>query len=99
MAQLPKFQTNDQTLSLLQTKWTSILNPIIANPMTNMQVIENVTLINGATTINHLLQRQMQGWTILDVNAAATIYRSQPMNDTTITLTSNAACIIKLGVF
>ena len=85
--------------SLANTQWASVLNPIIANPMTNMMILKNIKLINGATTINHGLQQMMQGWVILDTNAAATIYRSQPLNDTTLTLTSNAVVTINLGVF
>lgn len=85
--------------SLQTTRWKSLLDPILANPLNNVSILENVALINGATTINHFLGRQMQGWFITDINGAATIYRSQPMNDKTLTLTSNAAVTVNLGVF
>ena len=48
---------------------------------------------------NHGLQQTMQGWMITDINAAATVYRSQPLNDKTLTLTSSAACTVDLVVF
>lgn len=82
-----------------QNKWSAVLNPIIANPMTNPRILTQISLINGSTTINHGLQRQLQGWIILDQNASAVIYRSQPFNDNTLTLTSNAAVVVTIGVF
>jgi hypothetical protein len=87
------------TLDLMQTRWASILNPFIKNPLNDVQIIENVQLKNGATTINHLLGRMQQGWFIVDINGAATIYRSQPLNTKTLTLTSNAAVMVNIGVF
>lgn len=97
--ELPKFKNNDTTFQLLQDKWASILNPLIANPLTQGNILKNITLKNGVTVINHLLARKMQGWAIVDQNAAATIYRSQPFNDQTLTLTSNAAVTINILVF
>lgn len=83
----------------MQTKWASELNPVLAIPFLNGIQLSQISLINGSTVINHRLQRMMQGWFITDINAAATIYRSQPFNPTTLTLTSSAAVIINLWVF
>lgn len=87
------------TDSLQQTRWKSILDPLLANPLNNISVLENVSLTTGANTINHLLGRMMQGWLILDIDGAATIYRSEPMSDITLTLTSSANVTVNLGVF
>lgn len=87
------------TDSLQQTRWKSILDPLLANPLNNISILEDVSLVTGANTINHLLGRMMQGWLILDINGAATIYRSEPMNDITLTLTSSANVTVNLGVF
>jgi hypothetical protein len=84
---------------LMQTKWASILNPIIASPTNNISILKNIQLKNGANMINHLLGKLPQGWLILDIDGAATIYRSQPFNDLILTLTSNAAVTVTLGVF
>lgn len=86
-------------LDLMQTRWASILNPFLRNPLNGMQIITGVSLGVGATAIDHLLGRMQQGWTILDVNGAATIYRSQPFNDKTLTLTSSAAVTVNIGVY
>lgn len=87
------------SLDLMQTRWASILNPLLANPINGIQVLSGVSLGVGATTLNHLLGQMQQGWMILDVNGAATIYRSQPFNDKTLTLTSSAAVIVNIGVY
>lgn len=79
--------------------WASQLNPIIASPLSSSRIIKNYPLINGVTIINHGLGRLMQGWFIVDITAAATIYRSQPLNGSTLILTSNAAVICDIGVF
>jgi hypothetical protein len=85
--------------NLANTRWASILNPIIANPLTNMNIIPNVVLKSGVNVINTGLQQIQQGWVILDQNAAASIYRSADFNKTTLTLTSSAAVTVSLGVF
>ena len=87
------------SFSDMLTKWASQLNPILANPITNPRLLPNIPLIVGTNTINHGLSQTQQGWYITDINAAATIYRSQPFNSNTLTLTSNAACIVDLVVF
>lgn len=96
---LPLFKNTDQTMQLLQTQWASQLNPLLAQPLSSSNVLKSVALINGVTVINHLLARTMQGWIVSDINGSATIYRSQPFNDKTLTLTSSAAVTVDLVVF
>ncbi len=79
--------------------WASRLNPIISNPLSSATILQNVVLISGVTIINHKLNRLMQGWFLVDVNGAATIYRSQPFNSSTLTLTSDAIVTASIGVF
>jgi hypothetical protein len=86
-------------LMQLATQWRAILNPVIANPLNNVSILQDIQLKNGVTTINHLLGQQQQGWFLVDIQGAATIYRSAPFNSTTLTLTSNAAVTVSIGVF
>ncbi len=86
-------------LDLMQTTWATELNPLLKNQLTQGILIPNVSLINGVTVINHLLSRQQVGYIITDINAAATIYRSQPLNTKTLTLTSNAAAVVSIWMF
>jgi len=96
---LPLQKTNLIDLSLLSTKWKSILDPLLTNPLSNVSILENVQLKTGNNVINHLLQRMQQGWFLTDIQAAATIYRSAPFNDLTLTLNSSANVTVNIGVF
>lgn len=87
------------TASLQTTRWKSLLDPILANPLNNVSILKNVSLVTGTNTINHLLGRTQQGWFLTDIDAAATIYRSAAFNDKTLTLTSSANCVVSIGVF
>lgn len=95
MAQLPK----KLPIEMMQDRWAGVLNPVLANPLNDVSILKDVVLINGATVINHLLGKTQQGWFLTDVNGAATIYRSAPFNGSTLTLTSNAAVTVSLGVY
>lgn len=83
----------------MQTKWKSILDALLGQEILDGNLLTNVALINGATVINHKLGRKMIGWMIVDQDSLASIYRSKPKNDTTLTLTSSAICNISLWVF
>lgn len=99
---LPIFLTQSRDLMLMQTKWKSILDILLGNPSLQTSILSDVPLINGTTTINHLLGQSLTGWRIIGINAAATIYDKQASNQTpnlTLILTSNAACVVTLEVF
>jgi hypothetical protein len=87
------------TASLQTTRWKSLLDPILQNPLNNVSILKNVSLVTGTNTINHLLGRVQQGWFFTDIDAAATIYRSAAFNDKTLTLTSSGNCTVSIGVF
>ena len=81
------------------TRWASILNPVLVNPMTNVSILLNVQLKVGANSIPHLLGQQQQGWFFVDKQAAGDAYRTAPFNDKTLTLTSTTAMTVDIGVF
>ncbi len=95
MSQLPLKSPSDIT----STRWKALLDPMLANPLNNASILNGVQLAIGATVINHKLGRPLQGWFILDIDGAATIYRSAPLNNLTLTLTSDAAVTVNIGVF
>lgn len=99
VSQLAQFQSDDQPFQLMQSSWAAAINPLLANPSLQCRLIKGVALINGVTVINHRLGRLQQGWRIVDIDGAAAIYRSQPLSDLTLTLTSNAAVTVSLEVF
>ena len=87
-------------LSTMQTRWKSDLDPLLANPLNGISILD-VILINGSNVINHKLGRTMQGWFPVDVQGPATIYRptTSPFNSLTLTLISSAAVAVSIGVF
>lgn len=97
---LPLFQkATDQNFSLMQTRWKSELDPILTNPLLEGVLLKNIALANGATVVNHFLGRVPLGYIIVDIDNVANIYRSQPFNDLSLTLASNAAVTVSLWVF
>lgn len=87
------------TFLQMMSTWAEQLNPLLANPLNNASVLENVNLVIGTNVINHKLGRVQQGWGIVDQQAVASIYRSEPFNATTLTLVSDAIVTVNLEVF
>lgn len=84
---------------LANPKWAAELNPIIQNPMSQIRFLQNVSLANGTTVLNHGLGRMQQGWIIVDIQGAADVYRNANFNSTTLSLHSSAAVTASIGVF
>lgn len=84
---------------LVDDQWANILNPIVTSPFNNSILIMGLKLLAGKNIINHGLGKLMIGWSLVDINGPATIYRSSPLNDKTIALTSTIAVTINLEVF
>jgi hypothetical protein len=97
MAKLAQKLSMDQ----LQTKWASQLNPVLANLLVQGQLLQDQSLINGTTTINHRLGRTLNGWFVVSPKASATVYEatSQPNPTLTLTLISSAALDCSIWVF
>lgn len=87
------------TWDIAQTRWATLIEPFLTNNLNSVNILQGISLINGVNTINHKLGRTQQGWFLTDINAAATIFRSEAFNTKTLTLTSNAACVVNIGVF
>lgn len=93
--QLPlKLQPDMQT-----TKWKSIIDPLLKNPLNNVTILKGIELAVGNNTISHKLGKKPQGWIIVDINAASTIYRYQESTDLFLYLNSSSIATISLGVF
>ncbi len=85
--------------SLQTTRWKSLLDPVLQNPLNNVGILKNVSLVTGQNSINHLLGRMQQGWLLLDIDSPATVYRSGAFNDKTLILTASGNCVVSIGVF
>ena len=85
---------------LAQTKWASILNPLLAIPFLKGNAVKDISLTaNTPKVINHLLQRMPQGWFLTDNVADADIWRSAALNSLTITLESSANTTISIWIY
>jgi hypothetical protein len=86
--------------NLMITKWASILNPLIANILTQGMFIPGITLTASTPlTINHKLGAMMNGYIICGQNANAVIWFTKPFNNLTLTLESSANVTISIWVF
>lgn len=83
----------------MQQLWKSQLDPLLANQLTQGQLLTGISLHMGENDINTLLSRKQVGWIIVDQTAAASIFRSRPFNSVTLTLNSSAPCTVNLWVF
>lgn len=99
---LPIFHGVSKDLSLLQTAWANIINPVVDLPLVQGLIIKNQALVNGSTVINHRLGRKLQGWIVVRQRAAASIYDTQDSNPSpnlTLTLVSDAVVSVDIYVF
>lgn len=84
----------------LLTKWASALNPLLALPILQGNLISNVALIaNKPQPINHLLAKMPQGWFLLDNIADTVVWRTQPYSLSSITLEASANTTISFWIF
>jgi hypothetical protein len=87
---LPSYQTSDLTLTLLQSNWATLLNPLLDLPINQGQILENVQLSAGTNTINHKLGRKLQGWWIVRQRSSSaytgTVSASLSNGTSTVTL-------------
>lgn len=100
---LPIFNTPDQILSMLQTKWASELNPLLTNPILSGVQLKRITLATGANSINHKLGRKLQGWIITRwIGSSASVYDTQDSNsmpELTLNLTSSGTVSVDIYVY
>lgn len=98
--QLPLVSSTDSAITQLSTKWKAILDPVIANPLTQGQQISSISLAaNVPTTVYHSLGQAPQGWFPVDNQASANVWRTQPFNNKTITLEASADTVISIWIY
>ena len=97
--QLPLVNSEDQSFQLLQTKWKSILDPLLSKRILQGNLIGGIALTNADTPINHLLGRMPLGWFLADIDNNATVWRSGNYTVQTITLRSSSNVNVNIWVF
>lgn len=87
-------------LDLMQTRWATLLNPLLINPIMQGLAINNV-ILNATTpkTIQTTLERMQQGWFLIDNMANAVVWRTQPFNSQNLTIEASADTTVSIWVF
>lgn len=91
-----------RTINQLQTKIDESLTPLITRLQNDSLILNQVSLITGSNNINHLLDRNLLGWSIVRQNGIANIYDNQDNNlspGLTLILISSAPVIVNIMVF
>lgn len=97
---LPIYNGVSKDLSLLQTTWSQQINPVLRNAILNGHPLNDIILVaNTPQAINHLLSKKQQGWFITDINANASVWRTEPFNSQTLTLEADANVTISMWVY
>lgn len=103
LVRLPIFTTEDKNMTLMQTNWATLINPVLSQPISQGLLLKDVTLASGDNTINHKLGRKLQGWFPTRFQSAfAQLYDKQntnQMTDLTLVLNANGAVVVDLFVF
>ena len=101
MALLPIFQTANRELSLMQTRWASILNNLLRSPVSEVSMLQEIDLVVGDNTIDHLQERALSGYIVVGMRGGFSQIYDKPstMPNKTLILNSSAPVTIDLLVF
>lgn len=86
----------------MQNRWASLIEPPLSLPIASSVILKSVSLASGSNSINHLLDRTLQGWFVIRQRSSATVYDTQDANltpDKTLQLTASAAVVVDIQVF
>lgn len=87
----------------MMTRWASILDPILVNPILDSSILKNQVLMTGTNIINHKLGRPLQGWYPIRFHGSyAQLFDTQDTNQTpqlTLNLNASANVVIDIWVF
>ena len=96
------YKSDDQSVTLLQTNWSTQLNPLLNNPVNSSIILKNIKLVAGSNAINTTLGKVLKGWSIIRQRSAGSVYDNQDNNPNpslTLLLISSAAIEVDLQVF
>lgn len=84
----------------LSERIASYLRRLTDNAALDYVETSSILLTGGVdTVVNHKLGRMPQAWQIIDINAAATVFRNAAFDPLTLTLRASAICTVKLRVW
>lgn len=93
-------QTDDRNINQLQQNISQALEAILSNPLVNGNILNGVKLQIGSNTLNHGLNRNLQGWIPILVNAAADVFDEQATNtNPSKTLILNSSAVVTVSIY
>lgn len=99
---LPIFITGDKNSVMMQNQWSSQLNPLLDNAITQGIFLTNVQLLSGNNQLDHKLGHILRGWIITRKRGPGDVYDNQatnPFPNLTLTLNASANVMVDLYVF
>ncbi len=91
-----------RALNTLQVNISEAFQPLISKIQNDSTLIFNVSLRAGEiNTVNHLLNKKLSGWSIVDLDSNSNIWRvNKTLNQNlTLYLQCSADCVVTLQVF
>ena len=101
MGHFKKVYTNNYEVQKIQANVEDTFNELTQSEFIRGNFV-TAAIGTGDTVINHLLGRNYEGWTIVDLDANAVIYRSNTQNnnlDRQIILKASAPVNAKIYIF
>jgi len=101
--QIARVQTQDRLINQLQNNMITSLQPITSNLIVTGNIIQSVALVAGqVNTINHGLNRILNGWQLVRVRSQSTVWDDQDNNSnpaSTLLLQCSANVTVDIYVF
>ena len=76
----------------------NVVNGLVSNSLQHGVFLEASLTAASSTAVNHMLGRPLQGWIIVDISAAASVWKSSSTNNV-LNLQTSADCNVKLYIF
>lgn len=99
---LANVQSNDLKLEQIQAANRTASQGARTNPINSGTILTGIALKSGDNTVSHKLSQNLQGWFIVRLRGAATIYDKQDSNKNqskTLVLNSSADVTVDIFVF
>lgn len=102
---IARVQSHSREQNQLQNNILKSFNQIrlfLQNTFLNGKILESISLVAGNNTINHTLNRPLQGWVMTRVRAAATFYDNQDTNanpSVSLIINSSGTVTVDIHVF
>lgn len=105
-ASIPRVPTDDRAFNQYQHNVQNALQPVFNCPLINGAQVKGIALTTGVNPVNFGLNRALNGWFVVLINADATIHDSydsqdpvQYPKDQTILLTASADCVCDIWFY